>query len=448
MSDDTPPPPPPEESNAPLPPSMPPPLPPAEELPLADPTLGSGRRKLPFWRRFGGEGFIVSVGIHAILVLIAAFLIISVTKESSKKDPNAFATGAGGGSAGDKAKNYETKIKPKNVKALAKNAARITSKSTTATISLPDLPTSSSASMISGMMAGGSSKGFGGGSGGGIGSGMGIGVGNGKNFVGRPVMGAKIFAQRIAVYMDSSGSMSGYLDRVEAEIRKQFPDADVFMYNGLFIYAQDGFVMGGKRFRGQPMRSFGTGARETDPKKMTGSGKTIYKKYDDNFKQGSAGAWLDIMKDEKGYDALVLFSDFNDGVTQFRIKGEKEDANVKGGGYPIVYYDGTDGSIGRRSDIRKPDEKRWEQEWLKSFNDARAGKGPRLYLFSTNTEPQELLTKCATGSGGQIKMVTWLRDNLPPPPDPVDPAMAGDKAISTVPAATQPPAGKAYTPPR
>jgi hypothetical protein len=447
MSDDTPPPPPPEESNAPLPPSMPPPLPPAEELPLEDPTLGSGRRKLPFWHRFGGEGFIVSVGIHAILVLIAAFLIISVTKESSKKDPNAFATGAGGGSAGDKAKNYETKIKPKNVKALAKNAARITSKSTTATISLPDLPTSSSASMISGMMAGGSSKGFGGGSGGGIGSGMGVGVGNGRNFVGRPVMGAKIFAQRIAVFMDSSGSMTPYLDRVEAEIRKQFPDADVYMYNGLFIYAQDGFVTGGKRFKGQPIRSFGTGARETDQKKLTGSGKTIFKKYDDNFKQGSAGAWIDIMKEEKGYDALVLFSDFQDGVTQYRIKGEKADANVQGGGYPIVYYDGIRTDIARGADNRKADEKRWEQEWLKAFNDARDGRGPRLYLFSTQVEPQELLTKCATGSGGQIKMVTWLRTGGQPPPDPVDPAAAGDKAMPTDPAA-QPPAAKAYKPAR
>jgi len=397
-------------------------MPSAEELELEDATLGSGRRKLPFWSRFGGEGFFVSVGVHVVLVLIAAFLIISVTKESSKKDPNAFTTGAGGGSAGDKAKNYETKIKPKNVKALA--------------------------SMISGMMSGGSSKGFGGGSGGGIGSGMGIGVGNGKNFVGRPVMGAKIFAQRIAVFMDASGSMTPYLERVEAEIRKQFPDADVYMYNGLFITAQDGLVLGGKRFKGQPVRSSGTGARETDPKKLTGSGKTILKKYDDNFKQGSAGAWIDIMKEERAYDALVLFSDFQDGVTQYRIKGEKADSNVQGGGFPIVYYDGINTSIARGADSRKPDEKRWEQEWLKAFNDARDGKGPRLYLFSTHIEPQELLSKCATGSGGQVKMVTWLRTGGQPPPEAVDPATAGDKAISTDPAAMQPPGAKAYKPAR
>lgn len=73
---------------------------------------------------------------------------------------------------------------------MAKNAARITSRSSTATISLPDLPTSSVASLNTGMMGGGSSKGFGGGSGGGIGSGIGGGRGNGKNFV--SVFGSKM----------------------------------------------------------------------------------------------------------------------------------------------------------------------------------------------------------------------------------------------------------------
>ena len=368
----------------------------------------------------------VSVTIHVILVLIAAFLIISVTKESVKKDPGSFSTGSGGGAAGDKAKQFQTRLQPKNPKTTAKTPTRITTKNASATIALPDVPTVAMSSLNSGLMGGGSSKGFGGGSGGGIGSGMGIGVGNGKNFVGRPVMGAKIFAQRIAVFMDASGSMTPYLERVEAEIRKQFPDADVYMYNGLFITAQDGLVLGGKRFKGQPVRSSGTGARETDPKKLTGSGKTILKKYDDNFKQGSAGAWIDIMKEERAYDALVLFSDFQDGVTQYRIKGEKADSNVQGGGFPIVYYDGINTSIARGADSRKPDEKRWEQEWLKAFNDARDGKGPRLYLFSTHIEPQELLSKCATGSGGQVKMVTWLRTGGQPPPEAVDPRPAPD----------------------
>ena len=271
--------------------------------------------------------------------------------------------------------------------------------------------------MMSGMTAGGGSKGFGGGSGGGIGSGMGVGVGNGRNFVGKSVMGAKIFAAKIAVFMDASGSMSGYIDRVETEIRKKFPDADVFCYNGLFITAQDGMVIGGDSFRGQPVRSSGLGVRETDPKKLTGVGKNIYKKFDDNFKMGSAGAWIDVMRQQRSYDALVLFSDFQDGVTQYRINGEKAEANVQGGGYPIVYYDGTNTSIARGSDARKPTEKRWEDELVSAFAAAKSGRGPKLYLFSTEIEPQPIFARCVAASGGQSKMVEWLRSGGNPPPD-------------------------------
>ena len=35
-------------------------------------------------------------------------------------------------------------------------------------------------------------------------------------------------APRIAVYLDCSSSMMPYLEAVEAEVRTQFPDADVF----------------------------------------------------------------------------------------------------------------------------------------------------------------------------------------------------------------------------
>ncbi len=148
-----------------------------------DVSLGQKRAKRSWWNRFGGEGFFVSVGIHILLVLLAAFLIISVTKESAKKDPNSFSTGAGGGAAGEKAKQFKTRLQPKNPKTTAKTPARITTKSATATIALPDVPSVSMSALNTGLMGGGSSKGFGGGSGGGIGSGIGIGAGNGKNFV-------------------------------------------------------------------------------------------------------------------------------------------------------------------------------------------------------------------------------------------------------------------------
>ena len=298
-----------------------------------DEVLGTKRAKKSFWQRIGASGLSVSIAFHALLVFIAAAFVVSTVTDNAKKDPNQFATGAGGGSGGERVKNTQHKIKPKNVKSLAKTTTRITSKSASASIALPDMPNSASASsMISGAMAGGSSKGFGGGSGGGIGTGRGMGSGGGKNFVAKPVMGANIFSQRLAVYFDASASMLPYLERVEAEIRDKFPDADVYLSNGVFIDVHDNEIVGGDKFKGTPYlnRATGGGSKknakgelvptETNVNKLTTQGRAIYKKYADNFKKGSVGGWIDILKDDRTYDALIVFSDFQDGVRQIRTK--------------------------------------------------------------------------------------------------------------------------------
>ena len=298
-----------------------------------DEVLGTKRAKKSFWQRIGASGLSVSIAFHALLVFIAAAFVVSTVTDNAKKDPNQFATGAGGGSGGERVKNTQHKIKPKNVKSLAKTTTRITSKSASASIALPDMPNSASASsMISGAMAGGSSKGFGGGSGGGIGTGRGMGSGGGKNFVAKPVMGANIFSQRLAVYFDASASMLPYLERVEAEIRDKFPDADVYLSNGVFIDVHDNEIVGGEKFKGTPYlnRATGGGSKknakgelvptETNVNKLTTQGRAIYKKYADNFKKGSVGGWIDILKDDRTYDALIVFSDFRDGVRQIRTK--------------------------------------------------------------------------------------------------------------------------------
>jgi hypothetical protein len=315
------------------------PTPPPADVPPANPfavetdSLGSKRMKRTFWQRIGASGLSVSLAIHVLLVLIAAFFVVSTVTDNAKKDPNAFATGAGGGSGGERVKSTERKVQPKNVKSLAKTTTRITSKSASASIALPDMPNSASASsMISGAMAGGASKGFGGGAGGGIGTGKGMGSGGGKNFVARPVMGANIFSQRLAVYFDASASMLPYLERVEAEIRDKFPDADVYLSNGVFVDVHDNEIVGGDKFKGAPFlnRPTGGGSKknakgelvptETNPAKLTTQGRAILKKYAANFKTGSVGGWIDILKDDRTYDALIIFSDFQDGVRQIRTK--------------------------------------------------------------------------------------------------------------------------------
>ncbi len=472
-------------------------------------SIGSKRVKPGFWRRIGGGGLTVSVLIHVLLVFIAAAYVISTVTDNAKKEPNTFATGAGGGSGGERVKNTQHKIQPKNVKSLAKTTTRITSKSASATIALPDLPNSASAStMVSGMMAGGASKGFGGGSGGGIGVGKGMGSGGGKNFVAKPVLGANIFAQRLAVYFDASASMLPYLDKVEAEIRDKFPDADVFLGGGVWIYIQDTEVVGGDKFKGTPYLNRPTGGgkkktakgeiveTDTNPAKLTSAGRVILKKYGAGFKLGQLGAWLDVMKDERNYDALIVFSDFADGVRQVRTKGYKPDKGMRPDP-PVVFNDSRDagagaaryaniiatgGSSGQSviqtkdttglevdmivvgsgvapsskiteikanvsftldkplkanvsgkisanngGDRRTPEERKWEDEWVKAFAAAKENKGPRVYLLSIQYPPKGVLVECVEASGGQAKMVTGLRN--------LDPVAAKPAAGTPTPAA-------------
>jgi hypothetical protein len=156
--------------------------------PDASSPLARPRRTL--WQRVGGEGLALSVLIHILLILIAVVWVVStITDNSGKKDPNTFATGAGGGSGGPTAKQFKTKVVPKNIKSLAKANTRITSKNANSTLAVASLPSMSNPLLSAGAVGGGSSKGFGGGSGGGIGSGRGAGVGGGKNFV--SLFGAK-----------------------------------------------------------------------------------------------------------------------------------------------------------------------------------------------------------------------------------------------------------------
>ena len=144
--------------------------------------LARPRRTL--WQRLGGEGLALSVLVHIVLVLIAIVWVVStVTDGAGKKDPNSFATGAGGGAGGPKAKEFKTKLQPKNIKSLAKTNTRITSKNTNSAVAISSLPSMSSPLLSAGAIGGGASKGFGGGSGGGIGAGKGTGVGGGRNFV-------------------------------------------------------------------------------------------------------------------------------------------------------------------------------------------------------------------------------------------------------------------------
>ncbi len=354
--------------------------------------------------RFGGEGLAASLLIHGLLLFVATAWVVSVTT-NQKKEPNSFATGAGGGNSGERTIAQKTKAKPNSPKSLTKSSTKLTSKSANSAIALPEMPDLSRVAL--GAMAS-SSKGFGGGAGGGVGGAVGIGKG-GKNFTGRSVMGMKISGANIAVYFDNSPSMEPYLAGVEKQIKEQFPNADVFRYFGIFNLNQDGEVVGGKPNQKYTVetveqivanRNGGRKGAANDPGKLSPAGRNMLGNKDAQFRIGGVGAWIDVMLAQKQYDAIVIFSDFEDGIMQYRAKGET---------IPRLVFDA---DLIPRSDSRTEEEKAWEERWVKTFALATERKAPRLYLYSTSKEPQELYKRCVAASGGEFKMVTMPRGGI------------------------------------
>ncbi|MBM3826061.1 MAG: hypothetical protein FJ410_05015 [Verrucomicrobia bacterium] len=147
-----------------------------------EPPVLTARARKGFWRRIGGEGLTVSLAVHLLLILLAAFWVVATVTTAAKRDPDSFATGAGGGNGGERNTKDRQKTKPRNVKAMTKSPTRITSKSATNPLAIAALPPTPMSPLTGGLLSSSGSKGFGGGAGGGIGAGMGAGRG-GRNFV-------------------------------------------------------------------------------------------------------------------------------------------------------------------------------------------------------------------------------------------------------------------------
>lgn len=355
-------------------------------------------------RRLGGNGagFLVSLIVHAAFLVFAIFWITErIRNVPEKEEIQAFVTGSGGGKGGETPGNLGRRPKPLKVR-----APRIVSRSASAAIALPefnvkmpnlpDVSQSLGALSSEGLVLGGG--GFGGGSGGGIGTGKGIGIGNAKNYVGdfmpRKVMGATILARKVAVYLDCSGSMSPYLPQVRKEIYDKYPDADIFEFDGIRTLVHDGEIVGGRsdRMKDDSYGRYGVRLDGTEKEKLSNNGKRIHKKYAENFERGSVGAWIDVMIQEK-YDALVIFSDFQDGLRQFNKEGKTIFADS-------VYSPS-------EADERKHRDLRWQTRWQTHLK--RRKNNLRLYLFTIGVDPQKFLADCVALSGGEIADVRYLR---------------------------------------
>jgi hypothetical protein len=108
------------------------------------------------------------------------------------------------------------------------------------------------------------------------------------------------------------------------------------------------------------------------------------------------GAWLDYMIQEP-YDALVVFSDFQDGVRIYEQDSHRDPR--------LIYSDSYYHPVNHGRALHYP----WEQRWLERFALGQHFKGPRLYLFTVQQEPQPILLKCVAASGGASTSVSWLK---------------------------------------
>ena len=334
------------------------------------------------------RGLLLSLGMHGLLVVVACWVVFYEPAPPPKREFTAHAVA--GGKSGGSPKTHPITRKPK----VLIPQKRLTSKSASATLALPPMKVMSPEMGLAGLSGGQGRGGFGRGQGAFGGNGLGTGLGNRAGFVGRPVMGAFIRAKRVAVYLDCSGSMRSYLPRVEAEIRKQFPDADVFRFDGARVVGLGDMVVFGRRFHGVAPR-LREGPTQTALETLTPNGRSVQAKVRTACEKGSLGAWMDRLLAEP-YDALVVFSDFQDGVRLYEAKkGEPK----------MVWSD----SSYHKSGGSQKGQTRWQREWLEAFARAPQGRGPRLYLFSVQQEPQAFLRACVTASGGAWTSVSWLR---------------------------------------
>jgi len=434
---------------------------------LVPPRPGPIRR---FVNRFGAEGFMFSMLFHLALLLIA-LLYVTTRYLITEKEPDTFATGAGGGQQGERVRQNTHRVRAPAMRS-PRNAPRISVAGGTNSLAMPQMPDLAPGLLGEGVTAGALSKGMGGGGGGGVGTGLGIGVGNKRNFVSRFIFGRKVAAKRIAVYVDASGSMEPHLKRVRAEVKKQFPDADIFECFGVGITVTGGKVTMGRAFSTKNWHDFAK-AKFADKfmvyqyyynepwrlrvrEALSAQGQEIYDRHWPQFHLGQVGAWLDIMLFEK-YDALIVFADFEDGVGQTRYPNanvynrwygdagsrmshsikEKPgelgapwiDAPVKdplaekeGDPYPIIWHPSWGAWAGgghlrswvynERANGSAFYDFRSENEraWEREWltRCADPDEGPRIYLFSIQHYPQSIWRRCVKASDGAINMMPEL----------------------------------------
>ena len=365
-----------------------------------------------FLRKIGAEGLSASLILHLGLIIFALFWVVSTYVETKEDTPpEFFFSGSGGGRDGDRPSYADVQATRRNAGKI--NAARrehkIVSKVAKSSVVLPEMPalphttTFTLAPARSTPAFGNLSSGSGGGLGGGIGAGTGVGIGGARNFVGKikttqKILGTNVTAEKLAVYMDNSGSMTTVIPIVRAEILKKFPTADVYEIFGCRMNRLPDEALrptkSWTRERNNLLKKFSrekkaldnrAAARKIEARQKKNSRKNGFLENDSDTSwtlglssYGTAllnellggdvhaidlGNWLDAVVTDGGYDAIFVFADFQDYA---------------------------DGELSNEETVQK--------RWL---NSARKHE-QRFYFFTTEMMPQNIFRTLAERTGGEI----------------------------------------------
>lgn len=360
-----------------------------------------------FLRRIGAGGLTVSLIFHAGLVIFALFWVVTSYVAPKEEPPEFFATGSGGGRGGARPSYADVQSSRRSAGKIgaARAERKIVSKVAKTSIALPETPALPMHSALSGAFSpagtprgsfGDLSSGGGGGLGGGLGKSTGAGVGDGRNFVGKfkttqKILGTNVTADKLAVYMDASGSMTEVIPLVRREILKKFPTADVYEFFGCGMSnLPDETFPPSKSWMRERARLLKNFAREKKPSALSAAKKIAKKKsrlsalgvdsawtealsgYGKALMETNAGPdlgvfdlgkWLDMVISDGGYDAIFVFADFQD----YRDEGIPNEAQVR-------------------------------ERWI---NSARL-HGQRFYFFTTEMLPQSIFRDLSAFTGGEI----------------------------------------------
>lgn len=319
-----------------------------DQLPHDPVTPGHGSNAfVSYWRKVGGGSLVLSLLIHAGLLVLASMLILSAV---DLRPPIDFLSG-GGSKAGREASDAVAhQVKQNRRKQMNKSTPlqKIAVRNPTSAIVLPDIEMQTFDLAVASIPLGGmmGSSGFGKtGAGGGFGSGIGTGGMRGATFKPVIMFGRELKdARKIAVVMDVSRSMTRYLPAVAQELDKIANQSVLVLYFGCGLAlpkgkekiedkvmktAGDEFACFWQHWQGKTPLKLPAEERKKlayDPsltmplediyKKMSGRRNTFFVEFN-----GIQYAWTALMsKEVMEADTIYWFSDFMDKVDDEKME--------------------------------------------------------------------------------------------------------------------------------